>query len=70
MTLKQQAFQVVQVLPDNKLKTLIEFAHFLAKAPEAEIKSTHQVRKPGILKGQIWMADDFNRTPDEFKEYI
>jgi prevent-host-death family protein len=23
------------------------------------------VRKPGSLKGKIWMADDFNETPEE-----
>lgn len=22
------------------------------------------------LKGKIWMADDFNETPEEFKEYL
>jgi hypothetical protein len=24
----------------------------------------------GWAKGQIWMADDFNETPDDFKEYM
>ena len=24
----------------------------------------------GRLEGQIWMADDFNETPEEFKEYL
>lgn len=28
------------------------------------------VRKPGILKGQIKIADDFDDTPDCFKEYL
>lgn len=24
----------------------------------------------GRLEGKIWMADDFNETPEEFKEYL
>jgi prevent-host-death family protein len=28
------------------------------------------VREMGFLKGQIWMSDDFNETPEEFKEYL
>lgn len=27
-------------------------------------------RKLGIGKGEIWMADDFDETPEEFKEYM
>jgi prevent-host-death family protein len=27
-------------------------------------------RKPGRLKGQIWIADDFDETPPEFDEYM
>lgn len=28
------------------------------------------VREMGFAKGQIWMSDDFNETPEEFKEYL
>ena len=27
-------------------------------------------RKPGSAKGRIWMAPDFDRTPEDFGEYI
>ena len=27
-------------------------------------------RKPGALKGQIWIADDFDDIPPEFDEYL
>jgi prevent-host-death family protein len=30
----------------------------------APYKSTAAPRTPGLLKGQIWMADDFIDTPD------
>ena len=29
-----------------------------------------QSRKPGSAKGQIWMAPDFDATPDDFKDYM
>lgn len=28
------------------------------------------VREMGFAKGQVWMSDDFNETPEEFKEYF
>lgn len=28
------------------------------------------VRELGFAKGQIWMSDDFNETPEDFKEYL
>ena len=27
-------------------------------------------RKPGSAKGRIWMAPDFDRTPEDFGEYV
>lgn len=26
-------------------------------------------RQPGSAKGQVWMAADFDETPEDFKEY-
>ena len=27
-------------------------------------------RKPGTAKGRIWMAPDFDETPDDFRDYV
>jgi prevent-host-death family protein len=27
-------------------------------------------RKPGSARGQVHMADDFDATPDDFKDYV
>jgi len=27
-------------------------------------------REPGSARGRVWMAPDFDETPDDFKEYV
>lgn len=59
--------QVMNCTYDEKLN-LLSFIAALLKSnskPEKKVKRTL-----GGLKGQIWMADDFDETPDCFKEYI
>lgn len=74
MTLQQQAIKEVQVLPDEKLPSLIKFARSLRLDSADETSSSRLERKPlrkiGRLKGEIKMSDDFNETPIEFKEYL
>jgi prevent-host-death family protein len=31
---------------------------------------TKKPRVPGSMKGQIWMAPDFDEIPEEFEDYI
>jgi prevent-host-death family protein len=28
-----------------------------------------RVRKPGSARGQVWMAPDFDKTPEDFEDY-
>lgn len=77
MTLQQEALRVVRLLPDEKLPALIAFAQFLtqsdfygnAASPDADTL-TRRRAVAGILRGKVRMADDFNETPDIFKEYV
>ena len=39
------------------------------KSP-AIVERKHPERKLGILQGKFVMADDFDETPDHFKEYM
>ena len=76
MTLQQEAQLAVQLLPEDKLPVLIEFARFLnrrgANGVPGEAHELLAGRRSlsGILKGKVHMADDFNETPDVFKEYL
>jgi hypothetical protein len=33
-------------------------------------QKTVRFRKAGSAKGKIWMADDFDETPEDFKDYM
>ena len=44
----------------------------LSKHIPADSETIAEKRKKnmGRMKGQIWMADDFNDTPEDFKDYL
>lgn len=79
MTLQQQAAEVIEVVPEEKLPMLIEFAQFLSASSKQESTtkkhdalSTKAKRRriAGRLKGRIKIAPDFNDTPECFQEYM
>ncbi len=77
MTLQQQAMNVIEHLPDDKLSQVIQFAEFLSLNSGSDVHKGNKagseagyVREPGILKRKMVMADDFDETPECFKEYI
>ena len=74
MTLQQQASHAISIMPEDKLPALIEFANYLLNS-DSKATSLLQSKKHGnsILgkaKGKIWIADDFNATPDGFEDYV
>ena len=74
-SLHRKAIHAIKILPEEKLPVLIKFAEFLNSSPISEKESVPDLserrkRIAGKLKGQIWIADDFNETPDCFKDYL
>ena len=65
-------------LPESNIVDVIEYIRFLKfklLRDEHNTGSTiterkHPERKLGILQGKFVMADDFDETPDCFKEYM
>lgn len=57
--------KAVEAVPEYKLDALIQFARFLSESdftvgtPESKPKDK-PYRKGGWVKGEIWMADDFD----------
>lgn len=77
MTLQQRALYMIEHLPDEKLLQVIQFAEFLScysnpviSTKDKTIKEKNHIRKPGILKRKMIMSDDFDETPECFKEYM
>lgn len=69
----------IKTLPLDKQQEVDDFIAFLLQryqtpdtlnnvTDEPVLKNRMQIA--GRMKGKIWMADDFNETPDDFKDYI
>lgn len=77
MTLQQKAIDVIGRLPEDKISQVIQFAEFLSfeinvqpqTKPHRTVNKNGYIRKPGVLKRKMVMADDFDETPECFKEY-
>lgn len=65
-------------LPEANIADVIEYIRFLKFKTSREeynkgsspVERKHQERKLGILEGKFVMSDDFDESPDCFKEYI
>ena len=59
-------------MPEDLKKEVADFVAFLKQKGE---KTSADQKKPGkrqfgSMKGQIWMADDFDAPLEDFKEYM
>ena len=78
MTLQQRAIDIIGRLPEDKIVQVVQFAEFLSFDVKSQTTKPYykkgvengQIRKPGILKGKVKMSDDFDETPECFKEYV
>ncbi len=72
MTLQQLTMEAMALLPESKKLQVLNFAKSLNAAQSASkhVSASKSRRKSGILKGQVKMADDFDETPECFKEYM
>ena len=63
----------VNQLPVEKQQEVEDFVEYLlGKYVVTDIESIVEKRKKnmGWAKDKIWMADDFNDTPEDFKDYL
>ena len=70
-----EVLEKVKLLPADQQEEVERFVdRLLSKCNIANnnMQSIAEKRRNNVgrLKGQIWMADDFNETPDDFKEYM
>jgi Protein of unknown function (DUF2281) len=70
----EQLLQEIQKLPFEQQKEVEDFvgyltAKYILSNPQEGI-GEHRRKNLGWARGQIWMAEDFNETPEDFKDYM
>ncbi len=79
--MSEDVLQKVKKLPPDKQQEVEDFVDYLVNKYVGEQGNGNrhiveediaEIRKRnmGRLKGKIWMADDFNDTPEDFKDYV
>ena len=66
-------FKPMQPIPvDENYKVVITFIEPVKKNTEDITKAAKRPRSElcGILKGKVWMSDDFDEPLEEMKEYM
>ncbi len=70
----EKLLEEIQKLPFEQQKEVEDFVGYLKSKylPLQDKKgiAERRTKNLGWAKGQIWMADDFNETPEDFKDYI
>lgn len=70
----EQLLEEIQKLPYEQQKEVEDFVEYLklkyVTQQKTEDIAEHRRKNLGWAKGQIWMADDFNETPEDFKDYM
>ena len=65
----------VKILPPDKQQEVEDFIDYLiskykVNEPVNTTVSDRRKNNMGWAKGKIWIASDFNQTPQDFKDYL
>lgn len=63
----QDLFVKINSLPENLKKELEEYVDKLLKRLK---KEPGKKRPIGLMKGKIWISDDFDEPLEDFKDYM
>ena len=61
--------EAVMDLSENSANEVLDFIEFL-KAKEKREKKKKERKANLLAGGLVFMSDDFDETPDDFKEYM
>lgn len=63
--------QKLASIPQEYLDEVAVFLDFLSyRIQKTEVQNRNIKRVPGIMKGEVYMSDDFDAPLDDFKEYM
>lgn len=67
----EELLQAAQGLPQNLIDNLVSYAKFLKSEYKPLVPDKDgKYRRAGLLKGRIFISDDFDEPLEDFKEYI
>lgn len=69
MTKIETIIAELQRIPEDKLDVLYDFVHELVKNEKNEIQRERRLVKPGMLKGNFTISEDFDEPLEDFNEY-
>lgn len=62
----------LEKLPEPLQTEVLHYIEFLLEeyAKQSPVETPRKKRKAGLLKGKIWMADDFDAPLEDLKDYM
>ncbi len=77
MTTETKILKAVSQMPETLKQEILHYAQYLIEKYSQDLEEHEESEQPkqkrggfGILKGKIWMADDFDEPLEDMKEYM
>ena len=76
VSVDEEVLKVFASMPYSLKLEVLHYAEYLISKHSRNSESVSQLEKPkkkrqaGLLKGKIWMSDDFDEPLEEMKEYM
>ncbi len=75
-SLDEEVLKVFAGMPDALKVEVLHYAEYLISKylhnseVSVQLEKSKKKRQAGVLKGKIWMSDDFDEPLEEMKEYM
>jgi hypothetical protein len=77
MTTETKILEAVSQMPETLKQEILHYAQYLIEKYSRNSEEQEELEQPkqkrggfGILKGKIWMSDDFDEPLEDMKEYM
>ena len=71
--LETTILEKLEKLPESLKQEVLHYTEFLMEKYAKQLQQEQPQRKKreaGLLKGKIWMSDDFDEPLEDFKDYM